>query len=922
MKNFDLGVCMNDELKEEFIRTTSIKKCEKSQMNCLHLKLKTNNLTQMSKNANNSYQNLNITNNNSYNRFLSGMNGDTTTIFSGNYDKNYEFELSQTEEQLKRFLDIEKETKETLIENENYKDFLEYMEKNYKNQFDSQKLTIKDLKLQLMNFEIKTKAFENGMNQKIEENNFYIKNFEIKNKEFNDIYSKLKQAERDSNKFQRKLEGSEDQIERLKKLLEIKNGKLENKIREFDTKEKKYLKIIEDLNKYLDDLLKNKRDLTENLLKKDEILKNMKKRNGEVFQENFKNARSPIIPKTEFLALKRKLNMKNKLIEEDKNKQNRLQKDLHKNNYDKEDLERRILYLKKQLERGNSDIRQKNKDILTLEDKLRKSQKNNSNLKGEVFTLKNENNNLNEDLRTKSFKNKQLDEDIKSLNHKNDKLNNKIKEMKKAYQELKAKYNLNDNELVIMKEKEQKCMKLKEKMQIDLKEKEEKIVELENLLRKEEGLKKRSAKNLDHYKMKYNELEDEFDKLKKLNRKLKGESGNMMDELSEKLAKETLKNQILGISNNKLEVKLDELQKRLKNENSENSDLEDKLEELNDKFLLLTNDNEKNIKGKNIFERDFKKYKNLYDNSEFAKDELEADYKNLIKDYEKEKKENVNHETKIAKLEKKINKLESDINDASTEAEKEKHERKKYHTQYLHSKQKHDEEQFKNTNLEKKIAELELLITELKKNEGMNTKLKESQDRFTSMNAKYKENQRELEITIEQNTKISNDFNSLQKEYNELKEEYTKLSITYESSKLRIEGLESDLEMIFSESFFLKNKVTDIYEFLVEGEVGEHEQNPVGEIEKSLFVKKILEFLKNSSADAKEVYDEVEILRQTVGNLKTMNASIQEKSHQLEAKNVDLSKRHDRKTDMLGKITVKCMVLLSEIERIHINNSK
>jgi hypothetical protein len=39
------------------------------------------------------------------------------------------------------------------------------------------------------------------------------------------------------------------------------------------------------------------------------------------------------------------------------------------------------------------------------------------------------------------------------------------------------------------------------------------------------------------------------------------------------------------------------------------------------------------------------------------------------------------------------------------------------------------------------------------------------------------------------------------------------------------------------------------------------------------------------------------------------------KNHDLEEKNVDLLKRYDIKTDQMGKLSVKCFLLATEIKR-------
>lgn len=83
--------------------------------------------------------------------------------------------------------------------------------------------------------------------------------------------------------------------------------------------------------------------------------------------------------------------------------------------------------------------------------------------------------------------------------------------------------------------------------------------------------------------------------------------------------------------------------------------------------------------------------------------------------------------------------------------------------------------------------------------------------------------------------------------------------------------MESELKIIFNESFNVKNKVDDIYEFLVEGDVTEHEPNPINNIDSSLYSKYIIEYLQGSSSQLSEVEQEVQDLTAAVDNIKRKN---------------------------------------------------
>ena len=60
--------------------------------------------------------------------------------------------------------------------------------------------------------------------------------------------------------------------------------------------------------------------------------------------------------------------------------------------------------------------------------------------------------------------------------------------------------------------------------------------------------------------------------------------------------------------------------------------------------------------------------------------------------------------------------------------------------------------------------------------------------------------------------------------------------------------MSTELKIIFNEVFNMKNKIDDVYEFLIEGDISEHEPNPINNIDPSLFSKYIIEYLQGSSS--------------------------------------------------------------------------
>lgn len=82
------------------------------------------------------------------------------TKIENNYGNGISHDSMMNDDAIKRLLD--QENKLTADENDKFKKFLAYMEKNYENQFKGQRLNIKDLNLQIQELENKLKCALNG----------------------------------------------------------------------------------------------------------------------------------------------------------------------------------------------------------------------------------------------------------------------------------------------------------------------------------------------------------------------------------------------------------------------------------------------------------------------------------------------------------------------------------------------------------------------------------------------------------------------------------------------------------------------------------------------------------------------------------------------------------------------------------------
>lgn len=77
-----------------------------------------------------------------------------------------------------------------------------------------------------------------------------------------------------------------------------------------------------------------------------------------------------------------------------------------------------------------------------------------------------------------------------------------------------------------------------------------------------------------------------------------------------------------------------------------------------------------------------------------------------------------------------------------------------------------------------------------------------------------------------------------------------------------------------------------------------------------------MEFLNDQEGGLNECQEEVDAIVVAKKNLTQEKTALLEKAQDLEEKYVDLRTRHDTKTDMVGKLSVKVFILMTEIEKL------
>lgn len=932
--NLDLGMCLNDEMKEEFVRATSFQKCLTSGMNCMKLKIRCNNreeqCKQMLMNQILNNTNQNVTNiNNITNYSQGGINGEMTQI-GGNMTgissggRNYELELSQTEEQLRRFLEIEGNTNDILDENEKYKKFLKYMEENYKNQFQTQELNITDLKLQIEELKIKLKAEKNLRQQKNDENKELREIIEDLKINKNILYGKFRDADRMRNLNETKLTFANGEIQRLKRMLDLTNNKLDNKEKEFDAKDKRYNKIIGDLQNFINHLQNQKRDLGNELLQKDGKLKEVFRKVGRNPEIKNSSNRGGVgqIPKEEFMKLRKVLDDKKKELLTNGKNESHLKKNLNKAKRENNDLDRKNRNYKRDMDKLKRQLDAANNDKDDFDTFCNNLKKKNNLLKSDNIKSQGEKKQLTNDLENEKFKNKLLEDDSVRKDDKNKYLEDENLRLKNMLDELKEKFNLADNELNIVAHSSEKLMRENAELKNNLKNERDAISAQKSDMRNLKNDINRLKRSLNDAKLQNDNLQEELDKYKKNNSKLKSNNYDTIADLTDKLNKAQNNNLLLENKYNKAMGECENLLKEQKNLNNDFGDLEEKYRKLQEAENFVRFDRDKLNKEAQGLERDVKKFRSINGDLENQLKEalkkisdLQNDNSNLEND-----KKNLNRD--LQKTTQRKNKLQGELNDLAEELENQKNDKKKVYGDFIRAKKDNDDQIYQRKMLEKEIGELKPQLEALKMNPKLKSKLKEAEDRYNNLNFKLKENEREMELIIDNNDKLKADFEELETKYDSLEALYLKLKSEHATLNLRYEKMSSEFSEIFIESYNVYNCNNDIYEFLVEGEVSEHEPNPLKTLQADQYSSYILKYLRGAGDQGKEAYVEVEDLKTAVDNIKIEKTHLVNRNQELEAKYEDLLKRHDRKTDMVGKLTMKNFVLFSEIERIHHNSSK
>ena len=337
-------------------------------------------------------------------------------------EKNYrdkidklESDLKQlTEEKEEKKLKLEEYQKKSKEQEKKYREDLEQHKMNYKNQIDKINSEIKKLKEEKNQKEIELdeytkKSLEQEKNYqtklKIEENKYNLKVDEFNNE--------IKKVNDEKEKISLKLEDYEKRIEELNKNNDNKNIKiLEEKIKKLENKEKEY-------NKAKNEILKKNRELINNLQTKENIIKEYELKLKDNEEKSFNS------------------------ILEYKEKNNKMEKEIHDYKTKLENLSKKEEDIKQTKDKANQLLNENKKDKAIIAELKKQVERN--NIDGNNH---NQNNNFSYidnntfDEKSKLIQ-KCLEEQSKEYKSELDKIRNEFKDKlnNQCKEEIKDKYN-------------------------------------------------------------------------------------------------------------------------------------------------------------------------------------------------------------------------------------------------------------------------------------------------------------------------------------------------------------------------------------------------------------------------------------------------------------------------------------------------
>lgn len=466
-----------------------------------------------------------------------------------------------------------------------------------------------------------------------------------------------------------------------------------------------------------------------------------------------------------------------------------------------------------------------------------------------------------------------------------------------------------------------------------------KLRELEALKAEMANLKNQSVKDKDSMSNLKSQLENE----QKKNNILKKELDNLNSKLKENEA---------ALDEERRDC--DELADKLDDYMKQKKEVDDQLEELKKKHQKLLGDFEDAQGAKQEYEKKNAAMKDELDKTKEQLDNKVNDFNNLKKELDKLKADRDKQNARIRELENELANKKAAVdkltNDKDAIVNEMKDLQKKFQDSDSNKKNQANELEKQNNANKNKIKELQDELDE------KDRKVRNLMDQIKSLNDKANDLDDEVNRLRDDNDALVQKLSDLAKDKRNSDDEKNKFKGDLDRANKKAEQLENDLKdkekaladlakekealkeaanskkelddlkKNFFEKFkeilkkiaMIKEGTCDILDILVESETSTFsaDEAKINKLTTEQYFSFGLQLLNEIDSYNMETREEVMSLKETVLNLQREKQILLDKHHELEEKLADLRTRHDIKTDMVGKLTVKTFILMTEIQRL------
>lgn len=837
-------------------------------------------------------------------------------------DQTEDFDITETEENLFKILRLEQSTNDVATENENLKKFLEYMESNYRNQYEMQRLVIEDLKIQIEDLLSQLKTAFNNIDIKNAENDDMLKSLGQRKRDYEEVYMKLRTIEIElENQKTTKMEEAQS-MDYLKAKINKQAKKISEMKEQLEKKDKTHQEVMSKTKNQLNEKHSENLDLKNVVISHEDSIQDLQRQMDDLMDQ---------------------LDAKDAEIERLKTNQ--------RNETGKVDNQSQIKALEQEIDSLRAELKKKNSENQKLKNALSENQEqlkqiaidldteilNHENTKDEVVAHSSNLIKLQNIIKDHEMTHEEKDNIISDLNDQLDKANKGKKNAENELAQTRTDMNALNDEI--------------QKLKDDLINKKSNNSSLNNLMNENDALKNA----VDDLKSRIAKLEDENDEkvrtandLDNDNKNLKNQITSLNSKLKEvTLMKENLKSQMdksvmaSTLGSKTLQSQILDKDKQMAALKDQVNDLKNQLREALGK-LDSANEEVRNLKGETtILKKQLLDSDKVIDNLNKEKLQLNKNLKTSkdaldqkIHDFDVLKKQfdDKNNE---------LNALKDLLNATQKERDQLKDEKGKIGEDQKDALNNNEKLKLAGNKIQQDLENCKLALAQERDNknkkiEDLTNELEKikadttTKDSMEQLKLSYKELQIEMEkktteVITSKNvlTNQDNKIKDLQNQISNLEKNLKQMTDNHDDLKKEVENLYTGLTEVLRQVWQAKVITYELNTLLTDDETDLKKQEKlISTAKREQFLPMTLELLNDIKKAEKENISEVHDIKTALKNIAREKTSLLEQKQQLENQVNDLRKRHDDKTDIVGKMAVKLFVLYSEIERIQGQSKK